>query len=166
MTIGCIKADLRTTCPVTPLSATLPPSQVVRPCDPLICMRAFGSDPHTAHTTLAVTLRPLASSFQGSPPRIRRPTLSADGPESTNFLGSGRLLPSSGLQITTRPCLRAPMGSAWQRLRLSLFGRSSNIAKPCTQVPLSHAFSERLWRLEAGRLPILLLGLRFATPLS
>jgi len=43
---------------------------------------------------------------------------------ASDFLGRGRLLPLSGFNTTTTPCLRAAMGDAHHVLRLSLLGRS------------------------------------------
>jgi len=138
MAIGSIDADLRTMYPITLFRGqSCHRSGPVH--NPFICMRAFGCEPHTAHTTLAVPCRPLAKGFE-KPSRIRLPALFANLREPISFLGRGRLLPLPGLQSTTRPYLRAPMGGAYQRLRLSLLGWSYDIAEPCIRVPPNHAF--------------------------
>jgi len=98
ITIGVIKTDLRTACPVTPFSATLPPLRMVRPSDPLICMRAFGGDPHTAHTTLAVVLDPLACEiFEDAFLDFGDPPFLLDWPEPTKLSRKGSITNLAGL---------------------------------------------------------------------
>lgn len=63
------------------------------------------------------------------------PALSYQSTEVNRLLGKGRLLPLSGLRSTIRPCLRAPMGGAWQRLRMSLLGWSDDIAGHASGCP-------------------------------
>jgi len=120
ITFDGISAELRATCPIAPLSATLPFLRMVRPYDPLICVRAFGGDPYTAHTTLAVVIHPLAARLSRMPS-----SNSATHPfcwlaSQPTFSERADYYPCLDLLTTTRPCLRAPMGGAWQRLRLSL----------------------------------------------
>lgn len=48
---------------------------------------------------------------------------------ASDFLGRGRLLPLSGFNTTTTPCLRAAMGDVHHVLRLSLLGRSRGTSR-------------------------------------
>jgi hypothetical protein len=75
--------------------------------------------------------------------RLRLPALYRDAQAprglslafASDFLGRGRLLPLSGFNTTTTPCLRAAMGDVHHVVRLSLLGRSRSTFQPDSVVP-------------------------------
>jgi len=61
-------------------------------------MRAFGGDPHTAHTTLAVVLDPLACEIFGDAfPDFGDPPFLPDWPEPTKLSRKGSITNLAGL---------------------------------------------------------------------
>jgi len=110
-----------------------------------------------SHTTLAVLPDPLAARFRGAILEFAAPDPFCQSANQST-LGLGGLLPSPGLRSTTRPCLRAPMGGAWQRLRLSLLGWSRDIVVMYSGAP-EPRIHERSKAIESRRLPTLSPGL-------
>jgi hypothetical protein len=94
--------------------------------------RPHSVEPHTRALLVAVMRDPLAIGRRRAISDLRLPALSTSTrtpsplpPAFANdFLGRGRLLPLSGFDTTTTPCLRAAMGDVHHVLRLSLLGWS------------------------------------------